>query len=225
KARTINREAQIHAKVDGKKVIISKASIMGDIQFRDEEGVDCLPTATIFKQLTLIGVAYKAVYKELDDSLVRSATTPSSLEEQQDSGNINKTQSKATPNESSSQRTDSVRLSARVESSEDEGLGKEDASKYRRIADIDANKDITLVSTHDEQMFDADQDLGGEEDKGKAIMIKEHVKLKKKDQIMLDEEVALKLQLKLQAEFDKEQRLASEKSQQEEEFNSSLIEE
>nr|GEW10086.1 ribonuclease H-like domain-containing protein [Tanacetum cinerariifolium] len=32
-----------------------------------------------------------------------------------------------------------------------------------RIADIDANEDITLVSTHDEQMFDADQDLGGEE--------------------------------------------------------------
>nr|GEV27901.1 putative ribonuclease H-like domain-containing protein [Tanacetum cinerariifolium] len=29
-----------------------------------------------------------------------------------------------------------------------------------RIADIDANKDITLVSTHDEQMLDADQDLG-----------------------------------------------------------------
>nr|GEU62763.1 hypothetical protein [Tanacetum cinerariifolium] len=46
------------------------------------------------------------------------------------------------------------------------------------------------------------------QDKGKAIMIEEHVKLKKKDQIMLDEEVALKLQAELKAEFDKEQRLA-----------------
>nr|GEZ19195.1 putative ribonuclease H-like domain-containing protein [Tanacetum cinerariifolium] len=49
----------------------------------------------------------KAIYKELDDRLVRVATTASSLEAEQDSGNINKTQSKATPNESSSQGTDS----------------------------------------------------------------------------------------------------------------------
>nr|GEV78419.1 hypothetical protein [Tanacetum cinerariifolium] len=46
------------------------------------------------------------------------------------------------------------------------------------------------------------------QDKGKAIMIDEPMKLKKKDQIILDEEVALKLQAALQAEFDKEQRLA-----------------
>nr|GEZ57238.1 hypothetical protein [Tanacetum cinerariifolium] len=52
-------------------------------------------------------VADEAVYKELDDSLVRDATTASSLEVEQDSGNINKTQSKETPNESSSQGTDS----------------------------------------------------------------------------------------------------------------------
>nr|GEV35689.1 zinc finger, CCHC-type [Tanacetum cinerariifolium] len=56
-----------------------------------------------------------------------------------------------------------VGLSARVESSEDKGLGEEDASKHGRIADIDGNEVIILVSTHDEQMFDADQDLGGEE--------------------------------------------------------------
>nr|GEW07968.1 hypothetical protein [Tanacetum cinerariifolium] len=42
---------------------------------------------------------------------------------------------------------------------------------------------------------------------------------------MLDEEVALKLQAELQAKFNKEQRLASEKAQQEEEVNSALIKE
>ncbi|GJR57078.1 ribonuclease H-like domain-containing protein [Tanacetum coccineum] len=52
-------------------------------------------------------VANKAVYKELDDSLVRAATTTSSLEAEQDSGNIAKTKSKATPNESSSLGTTS----------------------------------------------------------------------------------------------------------------------
>nr|GEU90207.1 putative ribonuclease H-like domain-containing protein [Tanacetum cinerariifolium] len=44
---------------------------------------------------------------ELGDRLVRAATTASSLEAKQDGGNITKTQSKATPNESSFQRTDS----------------------------------------------------------------------------------------------------------------------
>nr|GEV61597.1 putative ribonuclease H-like domain-containing protein [Tanacetum cinerariifolium] len=52
-------------------------------------------------------VADEAVHKELGDNLVRVATTASSLEAEQDSGNINKIQSKVTPNESSSQRTDS----------------------------------------------------------------------------------------------------------------------
>ncbi|GKE57573.1 hypothetical protein Tco_1496758 [Tanacetum coccineum] len=52
-------------------------------------------------------VADKVVYKELDDCLVRASTTASSLEVEQDSGNIAKTRSKATPNESSSLRTTS----------------------------------------------------------------------------------------------------------------------
>ncbi|GKB14891.1 putative ribonuclease H-like domain-containing protein [Tanacetum coccineum] len=53
-------------------------------------------------------VANEAVYNELDDRLVRAATTASSLEVEQDSSNIAKTQSKATPNESSSLGTTSV---------------------------------------------------------------------------------------------------------------------
>ncbi|GJT88624.1 hypothetical protein Tco_1070341 [Tanacetum coccineum] len=52
-------------------------------------------------------VADEAVHKELGDSLVRAATTASSLEVEQDSGNITKTRSKATPNESSSQGANS----------------------------------------------------------------------------------------------------------------------
>ncbi|GKA96132.1 hypothetical protein Tco_0818227 [Tanacetum coccineum] len=52
-------------------------------------------------------VADEAIYKELDDSWVRAATTASSLEVEQDSGNIAKTRSKATPNESSSLGTTS----------------------------------------------------------------------------------------------------------------------
>ncbi|GJS25366.1 hypothetical protein Tco_0453998, partial [Tanacetum coccineum] len=46
-------------------------------------------------------VADEVVHKERGDSLVRAATTVSSLEAEQDSGNIDKTQSKATLNEPS----------------------------------------------------------------------------------------------------------------------------
>ncbi|GJY12275.1 hypothetical protein Tco_0381584, partial [Tanacetum coccineum] len=60
------------------------------------------------------------------------------------------------------------------------------------------------------------------QDKGKGIMIEEPVKpMKKKDLIRLDEEVALKLQ----AEFDEEERLAREKAKKEKEANIALIEE
>ncbi|GJZ58186.1 hypothetical protein Tco_0613680, partial [Tanacetum coccineum] len=49
----------------------------------------------------------EAIYKELGDCLMRADTTASSLEAEQDSGNITKTRSKATPNESSSLGTTS----------------------------------------------------------------------------------------------------------------------
>ncbi|GJZ85445.1 hypothetical protein Tco_0650784 [Tanacetum coccineum] len=59
-------------------------------------------------------------------------------------------------------------------------------------------------------------------DKGKGIMIEEPVKpMKKKDLIRLDEEVALKLQ----AEFDEEERLIREKAEKEKEGNIALSEE
>ncbi|GJX18599.1 uncharacterized mitochondrial protein-like protein [Tanacetum coccineum] len=173
-AKTVNGKVQLQALVDGKKVIITESTIRRDLHLEDVEGVDCLPNATIFEQLTLIGdkttawnefssimasaiiclatnqkfnfskyifesmvknlnnvgnflmyprrpkrkdtevpqpsgpitnVADEVVNKEMDDSLVRAATTASSLEAEQDSGNIIKTRSKATPNEPSSPGT------------------------------------------------------------------------------------------------------------------------
>nr|GEX55514.1 DNA-directed DNA polymerase [Tanacetum cinerariifolium] len=215
-AKTINGEARLHAKVDGKKIIVIESSVRRDLRLADEED--------------------EAVHKELGDRLVRVATTASSLETKQNSGNITRTQSKATPNEPSSQGTDScggprkvkklekrnksrthglkrlykVGLSTKVESSSDEESLSEDASKQgRRINVIDADEDITLVSATDNEMFDVDV-LGGEEvfvagknenvveevvdaaqDKGKGIVIEELVKPKKKDQIRLDEEERL----------------------------------
>ncbi|GJZ08575.1 hypothetical protein Tco_0542858 [Tanacetum coccineum] len=56
KAKTINGEAQLHALVDGKKIIITESSVRRDLQLADEESIDCLPNSTIFEQLALMGV-------------------------------------------------------------------------------------------------------------------------------------------------------------------------
>ncbi|GKE76273.1 hypothetical protein Tco_1542393, partial [Tanacetum coccineum] len=53
--RTINGKSQLHAPVDGKKIIITESSIRRDLQLADEEGVDSLLNSTIFEQLTLMG--------------------------------------------------------------------------------------------------------------------------------------------------------------------------
>ncbi|GJR73843.1 hypothetical protein Tco_0086208 [Tanacetum coccineum] len=180
KVKTINREVQLQALVDGKKVIITETSVRRDLQLEDAEGIKCLPNADIFKQLALMGyekpsqkltfykaffspqwkflihtilqcltqeemgkgsampteihhipiiqpstsqpqkkqsrrkqrkgtkipqssvptepVADEAVHEEKGDSVERVATTDSSLEVEQDSGNIIRTQSTAISN-------------------------------------------------------------------------------------------------------------------------------
>ncbi|GJZ30180.1 putative ribonuclease H-like domain-containing protein [Tanacetum coccineum] len=291
KVKTVNGDVQLQALVDVKKIIVTEASVRRDLQLNDEEGMDCLPNATIFEELTRmsakttawneysstrasaficlatnqkfnfskyifesmvknldnagkflmyprfvqvffekqlegmqshkriyvtpsytkkifgnmrrVGKGFsgrdtplfptmmvqaqqeqgedKAINEEMNDCLVRAATIAFSLEAEQDNGNIDKTRSKATLNEPSSLGTSSgsgpsqrlekkgwsrthrlkrlyiVGLSRRVESSDEEGLGEEDASKQERIAGIDADARINLVSTH----FDTDTDMFG----------------------------------------------------------------
>nr|GEU58356.1 reverse transcriptase domain-containing protein [Tanacetum cinerariifolium] len=259
-AKTINGEAQLHAKVDGKKIIVTESFVRRDLRLADEEGIDCLLNSTIFEQISLIGkptrkdtqvpqpsgptesVADEVVHKELGDSLVRAATTASSLEAEQDSESFG----------------------------DEESLGEDASKQGKRIKATDADEDITLVSAADNEMFDVDV-LGGEEvfvagknenvveevvdaaqistaaitvtitteeitlaqalealetskPKVKGIVFQEPeepMKPKKKDQTRLDKEVAKKLQ----AKFDKEERLAREKAKKEERANVDLIEE
>ncbi|GKC02294.1 hypothetical protein Tco_0993904 [Tanacetum coccineum] len=63
KVKTINGEAQLHAQVDGKKIIITESTVRRDLQLEDVEGVDFLPNATIFEQLTLMG--YEKISQKL----------------------------------------------------------------------------------------------------------------------------------------------------------------
>ncbi|GJS21576.1 hypothetical protein Tco_0450208 [Tanacetum coccineum] len=53
--KTVNGAVQLQALVDGKKIVVAEASVRRDLQLEDANGVDCLPNATIFEQLTLMG--------------------------------------------------------------------------------------------------------------------------------------------------------------------------
>ncbi|GJT45032.1 hypothetical protein Tco_0953747 [Tanacetum coccineum] len=67
----------------------------------------------------IYNVVDEVVYKEIDDSLERAATTGTSLDAEQDRGNINKTQSKAILNEPSSLGTSSCSGPRRQETMRD----------------------------------------------------------------------------------------------------------
>ncbi|GJS55820.1 hypothetical protein Tco_0629182 [Tanacetum coccineum] len=284
KVKTINGEAQLHALVDGKKINITESSVRIDLKLEDKEGegsanpTDPHHTPTFIQpslqpQKTqkprkpkrkdtqipqssdpIDNVADEAIYKELGDSLVRAATTASSLEVEHDSGNINKTRSKATPNESSSLGTtsgggprdfdvDALNGEEVFVAGQNENVVEEefDVAQVSVAATtvIITTKEITLAQALESLKTSKPKVKGivfqelckstttttissqQSQDKGKGIMIEEHVKpMKKKDQISFDEEVALKLQ----AEFDEEERLAREKAKKEKEANIALIE-
>nr|GEU59683.1 hypothetical protein [Tanacetum cinerariifolium] len=102
-AKTVNREGQLQALVDGKKILITESTIRRDLQLEDNEGVDYLPNDVIFEQLILIGkprrkvtvvpqpsnpisLTEETVNEEMDVSLERAATTATSLAAKQDRG-------------------------------------------------------------------------------------------------------------------------------------------
>ncbi|GJZ27706.1 hypothetical protein Tco_0572353 [Tanacetum coccineum] len=114
KSKTVNDVKQIHATVDGKTVVISKSSVRSDLHFNDEDGITCLSNDEIFVNLALMGyegVSSKLTFKKLsfplngreENRVVRAATIASSLEAEQESGNIHKTRPTTTLNEPSPQ--------------------------------------------------------------------------------------------------------------------------
>ncbi|GKD06617.1 hypothetical protein Tco_1181591 [Tanacetum coccineum] len=114
KVKTVNGEVQLQALVDGKKIIVTEASSETGPIFnwmmrkkqklrRPKKKDTQVPPSSVPSD----NVADEAVNEEMDDSLERAATTATSLDAEQDRCNIDKTQSKATPNEPSSPGTSS----------------------------------------------------------------------------------------------------------------------
>ncbi|GJU27790.1 hypothetical protein Tco_1166411 [Tanacetum coccineum] len=244
KVKTVNEEQQLQALVDGKKIIITEATVRRDLQLEDADGVDC-----------------KGLAMPTDPHHIPIITQPSSSQPQ-------RKQKSRRPKEKDTQipqfsvPSDPTNVADKVVTEEPTSLGdQEDASKQgRTIHGIDADEDITLDNVYDADMFkvnDLDCDvvvvesevtnkavpvsaatitnveltlaqtlaeLKSARPKTKGVVMQEPsestptISLQlpsQKDQIKFNEEEALRLQ----AKFDEEDRLAREKAQQVEEAN------
>ncbi|GJY09879.1 putative ribonuclease H-like domain-containing protein [Tanacetum coccineum] len=56
KVKTVKGDIRLQALVDGKKIVITESTIRKDLQLEDDEGTDYLPNATIFEELTRMGM-------------------------------------------------------------------------------------------------------------------------------------------------------------------------
>ncbi|GJS78205.1 retrovirus-related pol polyprotein from transposon TNT 1-94 [Tanacetum coccineum] len=77
KIKTVNEEHQLQALVDKKKVIITETSIRSDLHVEDAGGIDCLPTATIFKELARMGaktIAWNEFSSTMASAIIYLAT-------------------------------------------------------------------------------------------------------------------------------------------------------
>nr|GEX02295.1 hypothetical protein [Tanacetum cinerariifolium] len=174
KVKNINGEAKLHAKVDGKKVVISEASIKRDLQFGDK-GDEDLPKDTVpihfndpplLKFNTLRSGEDRLKLKELMELCTKLFDKVLNLE-------TTKT----------AQAKEIANLKKRFKRLEKKRKLRTHGLKrlYKgRISDIDSNQDIYLVNVHkdedifgvndqdDTSMFDADKDL-----QGKEVVVKE----------------------------------------------------
>ncbi|GJY50381.1 hypothetical protein Tco_0441228 [Tanacetum coccineum] len=157
-----------HALVDGKKIIISEASVRKDLKLEDEEGGGPRCQETIGN--TISQTMFENVSKLSNDSLLKvldleKTKTTQSNEIASLKRRVKKLKKKKSPRTHKLKRLYKVGLSVRVESFKDkESLG-EDASKQGRINVIEADEDITLVNIQDDvdkEMYDVGTVTGDE---------------------------------------------------------------
>nr|GEV28651.1 hypothetical protein [Tanacetum cinerariifolium] len=234
KAKNINGEAQIHAKVDGKKVIISEATIRKDLKFEDKGVIDCLSNEVIFEQLTLMGVGKD--FSGRDTPLFLTMLVPAQEEELEKK-----------PRKPRRQDTQETQPSDPATNVEDEALNEENVSTQSndlplsRVNTLRSGEDrlklkelieISLVEIKkskpkgDKVVIEQEPEQGATtttttviipkpnstrpKERGVIMQEPKPLKIKKKDQINFDEQEARRLQ----AEIDEQDRLTKEKALQ-----------
>nr|GEV26892.1 hypothetical protein [Tanacetum cinerariifolium] len=226
KVKNINEEAQLHAKVDGKKVVISEASTRRYFQFQDEEegrkrlfwkgntsisnydgsssrsnsGGDRIQLKELMELCTNL---QQRVF-DLETTKISQAQEITSLKKR-----VKRLENKRRSRTYGLKILYKVGLSTRVESSVDEeSLDKEGLSKQGRISDIDSNQDIYLVNVHrDEYIFGVnDQD-------DTSILAEEEAQKALEANIVVIEQWH-DVQAKIDADYELAQRLQAEEKEQ-----------
>ncbi|GJS08768.1 putative ribonuclease H-like domain-containing protein [Tanacetum coccineum] len=275
-AKTINEEVQLHALMDGKRIVITETSVRRSLRLADANGIDCFSNSTTFENLALMGpkttawnefsstmasaiiclatnqkfnfsklifdsmvrnldnlsrkilmypreitsmdtkipqysgptkhVADEAIHKERGESLVRAATTASSLEAEVLDLETTKTT-----------QANEIMFNVDALAGEEVFVVEQSENFVEEVVD-----DAQTITTEEITLAQALAELKSakpkaDKDKGKGIVIEEPVveqvkSIKRLEQIRLDEELAFKLQAK-------EERLAREKAQQIKEAN------
>nr|GEU86036.1 hypothetical protein [Tanacetum cinerariifolium] len=210
KSKTVNEEVQIHALVDGMKVIITESSVRRDLQLADEDGIDCLLNTTIFENLALMGyekclspkqttwnefnsIIASAIIclatnrtfnfsKMIFDGMLRNLDHVSgkfpmyprqpkrkTTKVPQPSKSTDIAADEAIRKEESDSLVRATTTASRLEVEQDSALDKKDTSKQGRIDDIDANEEIALVSSHDDELQDKGIEDVSEEEVVKVV--------------------------------------------------------
>ncbi|GJU42890.1 hypothetical protein Tco_1195847 [Tanacetum coccineum] len=172
KVKTVNREQQLQALVDGKKIVVIEASVRRDLQLDDDEGLyksfldntieGDVKSQGIYVTTTSNKEEFANIERQGKDFSGRETSLFPTMEITSLKKRVKKLEKKEGSRTHKLRRLYQVGRSARVVSSDEASLGdQEDASKQgRKINDIDDDAGITLDSTH----FDADINMFGVHD-------------------------------------------------------------
>nr|GEW15424.1 hypothetical protein [Tanacetum cinerariifolium] len=221
------------ALVDEKKVVVNEASIRHDIRLDDAERTACLPNAAIFEELARMGYKkpsqkltfYKAFFHHNENEkkvVVNEASIRHDIRLDDAEGTA------CLPNAAIFEELARMGVLSLEQTNTNQAAKIEKLNKRGMINDQD------LFGVHDLDGGEVFVDVTAGEnvepdaivaekakDKGKGIIVEPKKPLKKKDQIVLDEEVARKLEANIKAKIDEEERMVREKN----EANIAVIEE
>ncbi|GKC00029.1 retrovirus-related pol polyprotein from transposon TNT 1-94 [Tanacetum coccineum] len=188
KAKTVNEEVQIQALVDGKKVIVTEMSVRKTLQLKDAEVLRLL--------LGTISVAMaqlSSVLPQPNNSIFHSTfliNMVRNLGERVKFLNLSK----------------EVKVEKVITTAATTTTTAVTRPKAKGVVFQEPSEFTTTTSQPSQ--------LPQDKDKGKGKMVEPEKPLKRKDQILIDEEIAQRLQEELQAELEKEERLARQKEEE-----------
>nr|GEX40880.1 ribonuclease H-like domain-containing protein [Tanacetum cinerariifolium] len=243
KNKTINDDDRIQALVDRKKVVVNEASIRRDLRLDDAEGIACLPNTAIFKELARMGHTHS--YSTINLSTPEEAQTKKEAKEgnrgfsneppteehiptpshdplPSDQGRINDQELFGVYDLDGDEVFVDVTTGENVE--QDATIAEKVVTTIENIKVIVAGATTIQISKYELTLAQTLMDIKAAKPKAKGVTIQEpepEKHLKKKDQIALDEEVTRKLEAKMKAEMDEEERIAREKN----DANIAMIEE